>query len=103
MSDDNTSKRDFTLRNDEFKTFLDKVSGDSICPACGNENWLIIGSSGPDGITSQVRLQIQEKDGYVIIPASAIYCVKCGFIRMHATGLVLDGLKDVDGESPTNE
>lgn len=117
MSDEKNAetekKSKFTLDSDEFIRFLEFKTPESICPACGHDEWTVICPSGEN--TNNFRLVTLMRDGPkpIHLNTFAIFCKNCGFIRQHLSRFVREWAEenpvegeldfgDADAEDPTH-
>ncbi|MFJ7790673.1 hypothetical protein [Pseudomonas sp. NPDC096925] len=87
MSEEEVPKHRYAVSIDDFLRFLVEVTGDTTCPACGNEQWTMIGTNQTD---SAYRLYTSLRDGkgQKALNTFAIYCNECGFVRQHLARIV---------------
>jgi len=72
----------------DAEDFVEKQVTQRACPFCGHDDWSRLEDlSGAVGETSQSAVGTSEKNDPVpfltTIPAVALNCINCGFIRFH--------------------
>jgi hypothetical protein len=82
------------MDNREFENFLNSRGADRDCPACGYDGaWATVDADHP------LRIPAVEADASIRV--AALLCTNCGFVRLHALGVIRDEL--VEREEPPTD
>lgn len=82
-------RHELTVNSEDFADFLREKTPDSVCPACGMDEWTVICPDPDESINAfRMRLVLQDGPRPASLSALAIYCDNCGYIRCHASRTV---------------
>ena len=92
---------------DEVVETLNKLDCVGTCQSCGNTTWMIYDQGRTTKTPSATQMILMEHSNSMTIPPAGIplytlVCHKCGFVRLHAVGII-DKLIAVEKESGNNE
>lgn len=83
-SDDRTP-----LSSKEVVRFLESVTGESYCQACGSDSFSLGNDNQNPDNPAIVKLEVgRKRSRRIILPAVTVVCSKCGWLRMHAEAVV---------------
>ncbi|MCF1487552.1 hypothetical protein LZ838_09275 [Pseudomonas sp. AA27] len=103
----------FTTTMDDFIRFLEAKTGESRCPVCNFQRWVVLGAPSTE---TSYRMVTTLRDGAkpTFLSSFSVYCSNCGFIRQHIARVVKEWvdenpppeqleLEDLDEDSPNDD
>ena len=82
MEDQDTRKLNDSPTKDEIAAALKNANATNVCPRCGNLGFAVV-----DSVALPTYASYSVNIGKTI-PAAAVVCTKCGFLSLHAYGLL---------------
>lgn len=77
--------------------YIGEVTANAKCPFCGNETWVY--ARNERDAPRRALMNFKAEVFITVLPAIALVCDKCGFVRYHDLAMVKTKLdeKDSDG------
>ncbi|GLO27609.1 hypothetical protein PPUJ21368_54400 [Pseudomonas putida] len=85
----------FSVTAEDFAEFLQEKTPESICPACGHDDWTVIcPPQSESGNAFRMRITLTDGPRPASMSVLGIYCDHCGYIRSHMARVVRTWVDD---------
>ena len=77
-----------TLTREEILEFFEEKHASGSCQSCGQNTWSVVGFEDKLPSIIMVRSDGAMEIPPQSIPAAVLVCTNCGYMRMHALGVI---------------
>lgn len=86
------------MRQSDITEALEQADAKSDCPSCGANSWSLIGGEGQNAVRIPLFTAGRRYEaGGPHIPAFALVCEQCGFLRLHSAKVLSEELNSKNG------